>query len=178
MPICPSCHEAPIHKSYKVCRVCRIAAWNDLLSRNLICTKCKLKPHAKSSQWCSDCKNASTRARRLMQRGAWYRTLTPEQKMKRNRRNIIWSLVARGKMLRKPCEVCGDPKSEAHHHRGYSWKFRHDVMWLCKTHHQEAENKLTSLIVSVSVGPMTLSCPGFQPVIIGAAKSQQRQEAT
>lgn len=42
--------------------------------------------------------------------------------------------VARGKMERKPCEVCGDPKSDGHHD-DYAKPL--DVRWLCRPHHME-----------------------------------------
>ena len=37
------------------------------------------------------------------------------------------------RLTRMPCEVCGDPKSHAHH-EDYSRPL--DVKWLCATHHQ------------------------------------------
>ena len=36
------------------------------------------------------------------------------------------------KLEKKPCEVCGDPKSQAHH-QDYSKPL--DVIWLCHQHH-------------------------------------------
>jgi len=56
---------------------------------------------------------------------------------KHNARNKVYRAVKSGKLKREPCEVCGDPKSEAHHYRGY--EFPLDVQWLCRKHHIEAE---------------------------------------
>ncbi len=40
--------------------------------------------------------------------------------------------VKSGKIVRMPCEICGDPKSEGHH-EDYSKPF--EVKWLCLKHH-------------------------------------------
>lgn len=44
-----------------------------------------------------------------------------------------------GKIQQKPCEICGDIKSEAHH-PDYSKPL--DVVWLCDFHHKEEHKKL------------------------------------
>ena len=49
-------------------------------------------------------------------------------------RQAIGNAVRDGRIVRKPCEVCGDPKSQAHH-EDYSKPF--DVKWLCFKHHRE-----------------------------------------
>ena len=51
---------------------------------------------------------------------------------KKSVRNKVQNLVRRGKLLRQPCSVCGQPKAEMHH-SDYSKPF--DVVWLCKQHH-------------------------------------------
>lgn len=43
-----------------------------------------------------------------------------------------------GLIIRKPCEVCGDKKTEGHHH-DYSKPL--DVRWLCTKHHMEIHRK-------------------------------------
>jgi hypothetical protein len=62
-------------------------------------------------------------------------------KLRRNRdrikeraRRAVRERVKRGTMKRLPCEVCGNPNSQAHHH-DYSKRF--DVKWLCRKHHME-----------------------------------------
>ncbi len=39
----------------------------------------------------------------------------------------------------KPCEVCKDKKSEAHHD---DYKKPYTVRWLCKKHHEEVDTEL------------------------------------
>lgn len=41
--------------------------------------------------------------------------------------------IKRGELTRQPCEVCGDPKVDAHHD-DYSKPL--DVRWLCRKHHR------------------------------------------
>jgi hypothetical protein len=60
-----------------------------------------------------------------------YRELFPE---KASARSILAGAVRRGKVNRLPCEVCGNPKSEAHH-EDYSKPL--EVIWLCREHHLE-----------------------------------------
>lgn len=49
-------------------------------------------------------------------------------------RAAVRSAIVRGALSRIPCEVCGDPKSEAHHD-DYSKPLA--VRWLCLRHHRE-----------------------------------------
>lgn len=49
-----------------------------------------------------------------------------------NCRSYAHVYIKRGKLIRKPCEVCGNPKSEPHHH---DYHKPLDVQWLCKSHH-------------------------------------------
>ena len=51
----------------------------------------------------------------------------------------IQNAIKSGKLVRKPCEVCGDEKSEAHHDDYYK---PIDVRWLCRTHHRQYHEKL------------------------------------
>lgn len=144
MRICRICGEKPALGTKGLCGECRLRDWHSLLLRRPICTKCGSRNHTSSSQWCQQCINARLRERRKENPGQWYRELTPEAKMKRRSRAAIYKSVSRGKMKRLPCEICGNPKSEAHHFNGYDWKFRYDVKWLCKKHHLEVEHLTTS----------------------------------
>jgi hypothetical protein len=53
-------------------------------------------------------------------------------------RTAIGNAIRDGKLQRKPCEVCGNAKSEGHH-PDYAKPL--DVMWLCRTHHLEQHGK-------------------------------------
>ena len=50
--------------------------------------------------------------------------------------------VKKGWIVRKPCEICGDVKSQGHH-EDYSQPY--EVRWLCDTHHKEVEGKLLTV---------------------------------
>lgn len=53
---------------------------------------------------------------------------------KRHAHNLVNAAVRDGKLLRLPCSVCNNQKSEAHH-EDYSRPL--DVVWLCRKHHAE-----------------------------------------
>jgi len=49
-------------------------------------------------------------------------------------RTAVGNALRDGKLIKGPCEICGDPKSQAHHH-DYGKPL--DVQWLCFKHHRE-----------------------------------------
>ncbi len=54
---------------------------------------------------------------------------------KKNRtRGMLRDYVRRGKMIRLPCEVCGDVKTHGHHD---DYDKPLEVRWLCVFHHRE-----------------------------------------
>ena len=53
-------------------------------------------------------------------------------------RQAVRDRVFNGTLKRKPCEVCGSKKSEAHH-EDYTKKL--EVKWLCPKHHKELHAK-------------------------------------
>lgn len=55
----------------------------------------------------------------------------------RKRHEARWAVrhaVAAGRLVRIPCEVCGEPKSQGHHD---DYDKPLDVRWLCRQHHDE-----------------------------------------
>jgi hypothetical protein len=82
------------------------------------------------------------------------RTRTPERRAKkiiygRNRainhpgkaraNHAVTNAVRDGRLIRKSCEVCNNPKSEGHH---TDYRKKLDVRWLCFTHHRQAHGQL------------------------------------
>jgi hypothetical protein len=55
-------------------------------------------------------------------------------------RNAVSNAIRDGRLLRQPCEVCGQ-KAQAHHH-DYSKPL--DVQWLCFKHHRAEHGQETS----------------------------------
>ena len=76
---------------------------------------------------------------------------TPEGRAARNAARVAWrrrnpermaahaavtKALMRGHLFKEPCRECGNPKVDAHHHNGYDYEHRLDVVWLCRPHHQ------------------------------------------
>lgn len=51
---------------------------------------------------------------------------------------MVFTALRNGSLKRYPCDVCGNPKSEAHH-EDYTKPL--EVDWYCKKHHGEADAK-------------------------------------
>ena len=49
--------------------------------------------------------------------------------------------IKAGRLVRASCQVCGDPDTHGHHHRGYAPEHVLDVVWLCPKHHTEAHGR-------------------------------------
>lgn len=66
---------------------------------------------------------------------ARYRERYPE---KQKARWILQAAIQRGTVKRMPCDVCGNPKSQAHHD---DYDKPLEVIWLCALHHNEHHRK-------------------------------------
>lgn len=72
------------------------------------------------------------------------RKLTRQERWRLRNPKKVWAHVAtasalrRGLIHRKPCEICGEEKTEAHHH-DYDRPLL--VQWLCRKHHKQAHKK-------------------------------------
>jgi hypothetical protein len=49
--------------------------------------------------------------------------------------------VRTGRLTQEPCVDCGEPKTQAHHPRGYDADHALDVEWVCRRHHLERHRK-------------------------------------
>lgn len=59
--------------------------------------------------------------------------------LKNKARYNIYNAIVAGKIFKKPCQICGELKVEAHH-SDYSKPL--DVIWLCKNHHLELHRNI------------------------------------
>lgn len=78
-------------------------------------------------------------ARKAAQMRAYRKT--DEYKVSQRAHGMVRRALDSGKMIRSPCQVCGEPKTEAHH-PDYSKPL--DVEWLCKSHHVAKHHKPAS----------------------------------
>jgi len=47
---------------------------------------------------------------------------------------FVYLALKSGKVVREPCEICGNPKTDAHHD-DYSKPM--EIRWLCRSHHRK-----------------------------------------
>lgn len=100
------------------------------------CSKCeqKIEPHRLGKQrYCNACHAEHMRLNRKDQ----YCNLTDEQKKKYKARKLVHINVVRGNIIKKPCIICKDVNSEAHHP---DYDKPKQVIWLCRKHHLEIHN--------------------------------------
>jgi hypothetical protein len=53
-------------------------------------------------------------------------------------RRLVRSAIAKGSLVRAPCEICGDTPAHGHHD-DYTKPL--EVRWLCRIHHDEHHAK-------------------------------------
>jgi hypothetical protein len=82
------------------------------------------------------------------QGGSWKYLIKKGDRQKALARALLNHHVQRGLIKRLPCEACGKPETEGHHHKGYAPENALNVRWLCKKHHDEAERILKSLLTT------------------------------
>lgn len=128
--LCYRCRVEPREKRKRLCVKC-----------NGICPRCLKEPIALSAVWCRACCNDAAKVVRERWKGKWLATRTPLQKRKLHARMAARKAVKAGVIKKEPCMVCGDPKSEGHHHKGYSKEHELDVQWFCRKHHPKEKWK-------------------------------------
>jgi hypothetical protein len=117
--------------------------------------------NAKRDSWCKECqcrrKRIRNRQRRLIdpvfrerEQEANRRCYTIEKARVRTRKwrednweksyvhYLVQQAIKHGKLIKKPCEVCGNVKSEAHHP---NYCKSYVVVWLCRRHHAMLNRK-------------------------------------
>lgn len=62
-----------------------------------------------------------------------------KNKIKHAAHVIVGNAIAKGKLKKEPCKICGDIKVDAHHD-DYSKPL--DIVWLCRKHHAEYHKEL------------------------------------
>lgn len=125
-------------RTYYKMKICRICKEEKPLTAFVKYTK---MPDGLETR-CRECNR--TRIRKIRDKNPGYnskhakkfRLQNPE---KRKAHRAIEQAIRSGAILRMPCVVCGDPKSESHH-EDYSRQL--DVIWFCRRHHAEHHEKL------------------------------------
>ncbi len=128
--------------SRKVCRDCDLERPISEFHRNAKMADGHLN-------FCRDCVNKKvvwkyrdrpkTSTEKRTQEATRYREKYPH---KRKAHQAVYRAIQSGKLVRLPCDVCGDQRSHAHH-EDYSMPLV--VVWLCKKHHVEA-HKMSCVI--------------------------------
>lgn len=65
---------------------------------------------------------------------------TTEGKRKRCARSCVYQAIRDNNLIKQPCLICGNIKSEAHHAWGYAKEHTFHVIFLCKKHHYQADH--------------------------------------
>lgn len=91
------------------------------------------KPRRPGQSYCWDCHAA------YMRRFRATHFMPPGQRQRSNARAYTRTYLERGKLERKPCEVCGEPETERHHD-DYTKPLK--VHWLCRYHHLARHGKI------------------------------------
>lgn len=108
--------------------------------RKNTCSKCNnlIEGTRLNQAYCKSCHASYMRDNRPK-----HNELTDEEKLKSNCRSYTNTLVKRGKIIKKPCMVCGDTNVQAHH---LNYNYPRIVDWLCRAHHLELHNTLTAIL--------------------------------
>ncbi len=111
---------------YRTCRKCQLANQINWQKRHpkvkiIKIKKTKDKNYRKTSEYKEIMRQATAN---------WAKRNIKKAKAHKQLRNEI----KQGRIIRKPCEICGKEKTDAHH-ADYNKPLQ--VMWLCRLHHKE-----------------------------------------
>lgn len=135
---CFKCHELkPLSEFYAHSRML-----DGHLNKCKACTKKDVRDHRENNQQKLQQyeKKRSKHPRRIEQNRRnikRYRKSNPEANLAHH---IVNNAIRSGKLIKKPCDVCGTIKLVHAHHDDYSKPL--DVRWLCATHHRAHHVKL------------------------------------
>lgn len=98
------------------------------MKRKFTCPICKINPCRKTHRYCNPC-----HAKKMRE---WRKTnpQNDEQRKKSNCRSYSNTYLKRGKIIKEPCLICGDNKSQIHH-SDYNKPLL--ITWYCRKHHLE-----------------------------------------
>jgi len=122
----------------KICTKKDVAEREEKLSKVPEWKEMELARHrAKSARARADGRISSKEVKKKGQ-DAWYQ----RNKKKKYTHSCVSYALKSGKLIRQPCEVCNEPRVQAHHD-DYSKPL--DVKWLCVKHHAERHVELNRL---------------------------------
>ncbi len=83
----------------------------------------------------------SGRQSRKSQRARYQRNRRRIHPTKYRASNAVSNAVRDGRLVRRPCELCGDVKAQAHHD---NYDKALEVRWLCFKHHRELHGQIVT----------------------------------
>lgn len=117
-----------------ICSHCKVRGIGGFIKFSKTLTKSGMHQY----YYCNKCNTARLKKYRRTKSGKLNtRKAVSKYNSKNRERTRAWQAVYRHfikKGLNKPCEICGDIKSDAHHPDICK---KLDVIWLCRKHHKE-----------------------------------------
>ena len=115
------------------CTKCGVSGGDDVFRRRRDCSTL--------DSWCRSCQSKARRALPMKTRKSdpsVYRNYRARNREKVEAHNAVHKAVRNGTLVKKPCERCGYPDSQAHH-ADYSKQL--EVEWLCHVCHRMEHRK-------------------------------------